>query len=40
MMHQLEKLEEKNPDLTPEVMSQVDEIIERFRGKPQVASTS
>jgi NADH:ubiquinone oxidoreductase subunit E len=33
-MHQLEHPEEINPDLTPEVMSQVDEIIERFRGKP------
>jgi NADH:ubiquinone oxidoreductase subunit E len=34
MMHQLEKLEEINPDLTLEMMAKVDEIIEQFRGKP------
>jgi NADH:ubiquinone oxidoreductase subunit E len=33
-MHQLKNLEEVNPDLTPEVMLQVDEIIEQSRGKP------
>jgi NADH:ubiquinone oxidoreductase subunit E len=33
-MHQLKNLEEINPDLTPEMMSQVDEIIEQFKGKP------
>jgi len=33
-MHQLKNLEEMNPDLTPEVMSQVDEVIDQFKGKP------
>jgi NADH:ubiquinone oxidoreductase subunit E len=33
-MHQLKNLEEINPDLTPEVMLQVDEIIGQFKGKP------
>ena len=33
-MHQTEHLEEINPDLTPEVMSKVDEVIEQFREKP------
>ena len=33
-MHHLAKLEELNPDLTPEVLFQVDEIIDRYRTKP------
>jgi hypothetical protein len=33
-MQQAEKQVEGNPDLTPELMSQVDEIIDRFAGVP------
>ena len=33
-MQQAEKLAEINPDLTPEVMGRVDEIIDRFSGVP------
>ena len=33
-MLQWKNLEDINPDLTPDVMSQVDEIIKQFKGKP------
>jgi len=33
-MHYIENLEALNPDLTPEVVSKVDEVIARNRGKP------
>jgi NADH:ubiquinone oxidoreductase subunit E len=33
-MLQSKNLEERNPDLTPEVMSQIDEVIKQFKGKP------
>lgn len=33
-MHALKNLEEVNPDLTAEIMSQVDGIIEKFKDKP------
>jgi len=33
-MHHAKNLEALNPDLTAEVMSQVDEIMDRYRGKP------
>jgi len=33
-MHHAKNLEALNPDLTGEVMSQVDEIMDRYRGKP------
>ena len=33
-MHQFQDLEAMNPDLTPEVMSKVDEVIQKFMGKP------
>jgi NADH:ubiquinone oxidoreductase subunit E len=33
-MHQFQDLEAINPDLTPEVMSRVDEVIQKFKGKP------
>jgi len=33
-MHQFQDLEAMNPDLTPEVMSKVDEVIQKFKGKP------
>ncbi len=33
-MHQFQDLEAINPDLTPEVMSKVDEVIQKFKGKP------
>jgi NADH-quinone oxidoreductase subunit E len=34
MMRQAESLEEIHPDITPEVMEQVDSIINRFKGVP------
>jgi NADH:ubiquinone oxidoreductase subunit E len=33
-MLQWKNLEDINPDLTPDVMAQVDEIIKQFKGKP------
>ena len=33
-MHDLQNLESINPDLNSDVMSQVDEIIDRYKGKP------
>jgi NADH:ubiquinone oxidoreductase subunit E len=33
-MHQFQDLEALNPDLTPEVMSKVDEVIRKFKDKP------
>ncbi len=33
-MHQLQDLGALNPDLTPEVMSKVDEVIQKYKGKP------
>jgi NADH:ubiquinone oxidoreductase subunit E len=33
-MHQFQDLEAVNPDLTPEVMSKVDEAIRKFKDKP------
>jgi NADH:ubiquinone oxidoreductase subunit E len=33
-MHQTQALEAMNSDLTPEVMSRVDEVMDRLRGKP------
>ncbi len=33
-MHQLQSLESINPDLTAQIMSQVDQIINRYKGKP------
>ncbi len=33
-MHDLQNLESMNPDLTSDVMSKVDEIIDRNKGKP------
>ncbi len=33
-MHHAKNLEALNPDLTAEVISQVDEIMDRYRGKP------
>lgn len=33
-MHQFQDLEAMNPDLTPEVMSKVDDAIQKFKGRP------
>ncbi len=33
-MHHLKDLESLNPDLTPDVMAQVDEVVNRLKGKP------
>ena len=33
-MHQFQDLEALNPDLTPEVVSKVDEVIQKYKGKP------